>query len=205
MRIVSAALSVWLALSACLASAAEVTNSLSVSLLVSEIVMIDLQDDGDTTIELEITGECIANVDMCLLGVATYDFTLYGTTRVRVRSRPEQGKRILIGSRRFGIFDYQGAEPDAPPLYYDVWLEIVEGTAGPDAFDDYVIETEGAVTLEDLSGSPQRWSRTTRLDQGYKRGRIYIQPVFAGGQGENLILPVPGLYTTSINLLVESF
>lgn len=196
-----------LGLSAPMASAVDLlSNQLSVSITVPEVVLIDFPDGGATDIELEISGDCGTTSGICMLGVATIDFALTGNSRVQVRARPEAGTRVRINERRLGRFTY-ATDPDAdvPPLYYDVRFEIIDAALGEDGFTMDDVDSPDLIMLDDITQTTQDWTNGTNLRNGNKIGRIYIQPLFDGGSTfEDLNIAVPGLYTASLELLVTT-
>lgn len=196
----------WMTLFCSTAHAVEATSSLSVSLAIPELVLVDFPNGGSTHIDLEITGDCATDSGVCMLGVATIDFVLYGNSKVVVRARPEAGKRRWVNSRRLGVFSYDtDPEADVPPLYYDVSFEMVQLSAGEEAFSMPDVASPDLIMLDDITSTRHKWSRRTNLSNGSRLGRIYVQPIFDGGSTlEELNLAAPGTYSASLELLVTT-
>ena len=196
----------WMTLFGSAAFAVETSSPLYMSLVVPELVLVDFPNGGSTHIDLQITGDCATNSGVCMLGVATIDFILYGNSKVVVRARPETGKRRWVNNRRLGVFTYDtDPEADVPPLYYDVRFEMVQLSAGEAAFTMPGVDSPDLIMLDYITSTRHKWSRRTNLSKGSRLGRIYVQPIFDGGSTlEDLNLAAPGTYSASLELLVTT-
>ena len=85
LRRLSFVFSIWMTLFGSAAVAVETSSPLYMSLVVPELVLVDFPNGGSTHIDLQITGDCATNSGVCMLGVATIDFILYGNSKVVVR------------------------------------------------------------------------------------------------------------------------
>ncbi len=206
LRRLSFVFSIWMTLFGSAAVAVETSSPLYMSLVVPELVLVDFPNGGSTHIDLQITGDCATNSGVCMLGVATIDFILYGNSKVVVRARPEKGHRRWVNNRRLGVFTYDSdPEADVPPLYYDVRFEMVQLSGGEGAFTMPGVDSPDLIMLDDITSTRHKWSRRTNLSNGSRLGRIYVQPIFDGGSTlEDLNLAAPGNYSASLELLVTT-
>jgi len=162
-------------------------------------VWIDFPQSGGADVRMELSGGCGSAIGLCVSGQGYIDFSMWGDARVEVRVRPDD--RVQINRRRLGLFRYL-SDPgaDIPEIYYDVRVEIIDASLGPEGFSQPNVVAPGTLSMWEYTQSRHDWRTTTNLRRGAKIGRIYIQPLFESTSTD--IFAAPGSYSASIRLSI---
>ncbi len=162
-------------------------------------IWIDFPQSGSADVSMELSGGCGSALGLCVSGQGYIEFAMWGDARVELRVRPDD--RQMINKRRLGVFEY-ATDPgaDVPEIYYDVRIEVIDASLGPDGFSQPNVIAPGSLTLWDYTQNRHDWRIRSNLRRGPKIGRIYIQPLFESTSAD--IFAAPGTYTASIALSI---